>query len=144
MTTVNVLLAAKRGEVITISPDATVFEALEIMASKDIGALVVTEGDSVVGMFSERDYARKVFLLDRRSKETAIKEIMSKEVAKVRPDETIDRCMAIFTAGRFRHLPVVGKDGSLVGIISIGDAVKAVIEDQAFHIDQMKSYINGT
>lgn len=143
MTTLKALLAKKPVEVSTVSPDATVFEALELMAEKDIGAVVVTEGDKVVGMFSERDYARRCFLLDRRSKETRVADLMVTEVATVKPEETIQRCMEIFTAGRFRHLPVV-ENGSLVGLISIGDAVKEVITDQAFHIDQLKNYITST
>ena len=143
MTTLKALLAKKPVEVSTVSPDATVFEALELMAEKDIGAVVVTEGDKVVGMFSERDYARRCFLLDRRSKETRVADLMVTEVATVKPEETIQRCMEIFTAGRFRHLPVL-ENGSLVGLISIGDAVKEVITDQAFHIDQLKNYITST
>ena len=143
MTTLKALLAKKPVEVSTVSPDATVFEALELMAEKDIGAVVVTEADKVVGMFSERDYARRCFLLDRRSKETRVADLMVTEVATVKPEETIQRCMEIFTAGRFRHLPVV-ENGSLVGLISIGDAVKEVITDQAFHIDQLKNYITST
>jgi CBS domain-containing protein len=140
MLTVKELLSGKRDGVSTVSPDATVFEALEIMAEKDIGALVVTKDDKVVGMFSERDYARKVYLRDRRSKECLVREIMSTEVTTVGPDETVQRCMEIFTEGRFRHLPVV-KGGAMVGVISIGDAVKAVISDQAFHIAQLENYI---
>ncbi len=140
MTTVKQLLKKKGSGVSIVSPDATVFVALKLMAEGNIGALVVTKDDRIVGMFSERDYARNVILKERSSKETLVSEIMSVEVTTISPDETIKGCMEIFTEGHFRHLPVLEGE-AMVGVISIGDAVKALISDQVFHIDQLESYI---
>ena len=140
MTTIKQLLKKKGAGVSIVSPDATVFVALELMAERNIGALVVMKDDRIVGMFSERDYARNVILKERSSKETLVREIMSVEVTTISPDETIKECMEIFTEGHFRHLPVLEGE-AMVGVISIGDAVKALISDQVFHIDQLESYI---
>lgn len=144
MKTVSDLLKNKPPEVWTINPDATAFAALQLMAEKEIGALVVVDKKGKpVGMFSERDYARKVILKGRSSKTTLVKDLMSRPVLFVRPNRTIEECMALMTEKRVRHLPVMEK-GKLVGIISIGDVVKAIIADQQFTIRQLENYIAGT
>jgi CBS domain-containing protein len=140
MTTVGQLLRVKGSEVVTIAPDATVLEGLELMARHDIGALVVVDGKKVAGIMSERDYARKVILHHKSSRDIPVGDIMTEEVFSVSPDETIDECMAIMTDKRVRHLPVLdGRD--LVGVLSIGDLVKATIADQEFTIRQLEGYI---
>ncbi|MGQ9662931.1 MAG: CBS domain-containing protein [Kiritimatiellia bacterium] len=144
MKTVSDLLKNKPPEVWTISPDATAFAALQLMAEKEIGAIVVVDKKGEpVGMFSERDYARKVILKGRSSKTTLVKDLMSRPVLFVRPDHTIEECMALMTEKRVRHLPVIEKS-KLVGIVSIGDVVKAIIADQQFTIRQLENYITGT
>jgi CBS domain-containing protein len=140
--TVATILEGKGGEVLRIGPDATVFEALEIMAEKGVGALVVTDGDHLAGILSERDYARKVILLDRGSRETKVGEIMTREVITVEPARTVTECMELMTERRFRHLPVVS-DGELIGVISIGDVVKAVISEQRQLIKELEQYITS-
>lgn len=140
--TVATILEGKGGEVLRIGPDATVFEALEIMAEKGVGALVVTDGDHLAGILSERDYARKVILLDRGSRETKVGEIMTSEVITVEPARTVTECMELMTERRFRHLPVVS-DGELIGVISIGDVVKAVISEQRQLIKELEQYITS-
>jgi CBS domain-containing protein len=143
MKTVTHILEAKGSEVHTIGPDDSVLDALERMAEQEVGALVVTEGEGrIVGLLSERDYARKVVLLGRVSKETPTRDIMTTEVVCVSPQQSVDTCMGLMTQKRFRHLPVV-VDDRLVGIISIGDVVKAIIEDQQFAIDELQHYIMG-
>lgn len=142
MITARDILRAKGPQVWWISPDATVFSALELMAEKNIGALVVLDGESLAGIFSERDYARKVILKGKASKETSVREIMTSEVTTVRPSQSVDECMALMTDKRVRHLPVFEGD-KLVGIISIGDVVKAVISEREFTIKQLESYITG-
>jgi CBS domain-containing protein len=145
MRTVRQLLEAKaspdgRAEVIAIAPDAAVIEAIRLMAEKGIGALLVMDGPRLVGILSERDYARKVVLEGRSSKDTAVREIMSADVVAVRPDDSTDACMQLVTDRRIRHLPV--RDGDdVVGVVSIGDLVKAVIEDQQLELDQLQRYI---
>ena len=141
-TRIKDILRAKGGQVWAVSPDDTVFRALEVMAEHNIGSVLVMEGDDLRGILSERDYARKVILLGRASRHTPVREIMTTEVETVTPDETIEACMAVMTEKRIRHLPVV-EGGRVVGVISIGDVVKAVIEDQAFLLDQMEAYITG-
>ena len=142
MRLVKDLLDDKGHDTWTIGPDDTVLEALKLMADKGIGALVVTEKDKVVGIFSERDYARKVILKGKMSRDTSVKEIMSRKVAYVTPDQTIDDCMSFMTTERIRHLPVL--DGEeLVGVISIGDVVKAVISAQGLEIKQLETYVTG-
>lgn len=144
MTTVNDLLRMKGHQVWTISPDASVYDALVLMADKNVGALVVTDpGGHVAGIFSERDYARKVILLGRTSHETAVREIMTSPVVTVTPDESVTRCMTLMTQGHFRHLPVVGGDGELGGLISIGDAVKSIMSEQQMLIQHLESYITS-
>jgi CBS domain-containing protein len=126
----------------TIGPDEMVFEALRRMAEKSIGALVVVEGDSVVGIVTERDYARKVILMSRTSRETPVRDIMTAAVMYVRSDQTSDECMALMTENRLRHLPVID-GGRMIGIVSIGDLVKDIISDQQFTIEQLRHYITG-
>ncbi|WP_026234516.1 CBS domain-containing protein [Calidithermus timidus] len=140
---VRQLILAKGNRVHTISPEATVFEALERMAMYDIGALVVVEGERVVGIFSERDYARKVVLVGRVSRETKVREIMTDEVITVSPDTTVGECMAIMTGKRVRHLPVMEGE-KLAGLISIGDVVKAIMSEQELMIAELESYITGS
>jgi len=140
--TIKQLLDRKGRGVYTIGPEESVYEAIRRMAEKGIGALVVTEGEEPVGILTERDYARKVILKGRSSKETAVREIMSSPVIFIRPEQTIEEAMAIMTEKKIRHLPVL-EDGKLAGIISIGDVVKAIIENQKFMIDQLTSYIHG-
>ena len=143
MTTVAEILKSKPdNSVYTIAPDATVFEAVSLMAQKNIGALLVVERDRVVGIVSERDYARKVALMARSSRETALRDIMSSPVMFVPPSQTSDECMALMTENRLRHLPVM-EDGKLLGLISIGDLVKNIISEQQFIIEQLEHYISG-
>lgn len=142
MATVKGLLEEKGREVWSITPDASVFEAIKRMAERGIGALVVMEEDHLVGIVSERDYARKVILQGRSSKDTPVRAIMSADVVTVSPDQTVDRCLAVMTERRFRHLPVVD-DGRVVGIISIGDLVKSSLADKERLIEQLERYITG-
>jgi CBS domain-containing protein len=142
MKTARKLLEQKMAGVISVAPDATVYAALELMAEHDIGALVVLDGARLVGIFSERDYARKVILLGKSSHETRVAEIMTPKVIQVTPAEGVNACMALMTERRIRHLPVVEKD-HVVGILSIGDLVKEIISDQSFHIRQLEGYISG-
>ncbi|CAN5664837.1 CBS domain-containing protein [soil metagenome] len=141
--TVQRVLAEKGSHVATIEPEASVFEALERMAEHDIGALVVTVDARLVGIVSERDYARKVILAGRASRDTSVRDVMSGEVVTVSTRDTVGSCMQLMTARRIRHLPVV-EEGALLGIVSIGDLVKAIIADQAFEIEQLQGYIAGT
>ncbi|QQC67529.1 CBS domain-containing protein [Paraburkholderia ginsengisoli] len=144
MTSVAQLLKTKPNNtgVFTIGVDDSVYEAIRLMAEKGIGALVVTDGDSIAGIITERDYARKVVLMDRSSKATPVRDIMSKAVRFVRPDQTTDDCMALMTERRMRHLPVIEND-RLVGMVSIGDLVKNIIAEQQFTIQQLEFYIHG-
>jgi len=142
MMTVTQLLRTKGQQVLSVAPDIPVFEALEVMADKNVGALLVVEGERLVGVFSERDYARKVILKGKSSKDTPVREIMSSHVLYVRPEQTIEDCMALMTDKRVRHLPVM-EEGRVVGVISIGDVVKAIIAEQEFIIEQLQNYITG-
>ena len=142
MNFVKELLKNKGTEVWSLTPDTRVFDALEIMADKNIGAMPVLESEKIVGMFSERDYARKVILHGKASKNTLIKEIMSTKVLYVGLEQSIEECMALMTDKRIRHLPVL-EDGKLLGIISIGDIVKAIISDQQITIHWLEKYISG-
>ena len=143
MSRVAAILQAKGDQAVeTIAPTATVYEALQRMAEKNIGALVVVEGERVVGILSERDYARKVILLDRSSKATPLRDIMSRRVLVVNPGQSSQECMALMTKNRLRHLPVMEGD-RLVGLISIGDVVKDVLSEQQFIIEQLEHYIAG-
>jgi len=140
---VGEILSAKGTDVWSVTPQHTVFAALVLMAEKEVGALLVLDGESLVGIFSERDYARKVILEDKSSKDTSVSEVMSAPVFTVGPDQSIEDCMSLMTEKRARHLPVL-KDGTLIGLISIGDVVKAVISEREAVIGQLESYITGT
>jgi CBS domain-containing protein len=142
MLRVSYLLAFKPKSVWTVGPETPVLEAIQVMADKHIGALPVVRDEELVGIVSERDYARKVILLGRSSSDTPVWQIMTSDVVTVGPDDLVHRCMEIMTQRRIRHLPVVEK-GKLVGIISIGDLVKAVIEEQQQTITQLERYIAG-
>jgi len=142
MVTVRQYLRIKGAQVWTTRPDDTVYEALQLMAEKDIGALLVVKGEQLVGIFSERDYARKIALHGLSSKDTLVGEIMTSRVVYVLPENTIEECMALMTENRFRHLPVI-EEGRLVGLISIGDVVKSIISEQKFVIRQLEQYIMG-
>jgi CBS domain-containing protein len=142
MKTVRDILKIKGGDVWSVAAGATVFEALRLMAEKEVGALVVMDARRMAGIISERDYARKIVLLGRTSPNTRVEEIMSSQVVCTHPDQFIEECMAIMTDKRIRHLPVM-EEGKLVGIISIGDLVKTIISEQKFTIEQLERYING-
>ena len=140
MRTVRHLLEAKAPEIFAVRPDAPVLDAVRMMAEKHIGALLVMDGTRLAGILSERDYARKVVLQGRSSRDTPVRDIMTSDVVTVRPNDTSDRCMQVVTERRVRHLPVM--DGErVVGVVSIGDLVKAVIEDQQLELDQLQRYI---
>lgn len=141
-TTVKEILKEKGDEVWSTSPDTTVFDALKFMSDKSIGALVIIDDQEVVGVFSERDYARKVILDEKSSKDLPVKEIMTRRVVFVKPENTTEECMALMTDKHIRHLPVVVED-KLVGIISIGDVVKAIMSQQEIVIEQLENYITG-
>ena len=136
------LLRVKGHQYWSVTPDTAVFDALKLMVEKNIGALLVLEGDVLVGLLSERDYARKVILKGKSSKDTPVKEIMSEKVMYVEPEQTVEECMALMTDKRVRYLPVIEGD-KLIGIISIGDVVKAIISEQEFIIEQLEHYISG-
>jgi CBS domain-containing protein len=143
MTTAAQIINSKPDKTIyTTTPAASVFDAVKLMAEKSIGALVVMEGETVVGLITERDYARKIVLMARSSKETPVRDIMTSPVMYVRPDQTSEECMVLMTENRVRHLPVMDKD-KLSGLISIGDLVKDVISEQKFIIQQLEHYIAG-
>ena len=139
---VAALLQRKGSEVFSVPPSASVFEAIEVMAEREVGALLVMEGQRLVGVLSERDYARKVILKGRASRDTPVREIMTAEVVTVSPQQTVDECMALMTAERVRHLPVVD-GGRVVGVVSIGDLVKWIIEGQEKTIQDLENYISG-
>ena len=136
MKTVGELLQAKGHALWSITPDATVYEALELMAEKDVGALMVIDAGKLVGIMSERDYARKVILKGRFSKETPVREIMTEKVVYVVPNDTIEQCMALMAEMRLRHLPVFEGD-QLIGVISIGDVGRAIIAEQKLEIEEL-------
>ena len=140
MRTVRQLLEAKAPEVFAIGPDAPVIDAIRLMAEKRIGALLVMQAGKLAGIVSERDYARKIVLQGRSSRDTPVRDIMTADVVSIGLDDTTDRCMQLVTDRRIRHLPVLD-GGSVLGVVSIGDLVKAVIEDQQVEIDQLQRYI---
>ena len=142
MKSVREILEAKGRQVWSIGPESTVYEALRLMDKADVGALVVIEKEQVVGIISERDYARKVVLKGKSSKDTPVREVMTPKVVYVRPDETSEDCMALMSDKHVRHLPVIENE-ELVGVISIGDVVKATIADKEFIIEQLTNYISG-
>jgi CBS domain-containing protein len=143
MATVGQLLSAKGHDIWSISPGASVYKAIELMADKQVGALLVVDERQVVGIVSERDYARKVILQGRSSQATLVREIMTDKVFFVRPEQTIEDCMAMMTARRIRHLPVMQAD-QLMGVISIGDVVKALLAERDIRIEQLEQYITGS
>ena len=140
MVKVSQLLALKDSGVITTYPESSVLKALQMMADHNVGALPVVQAEHLVGIFSERDYARKVVLLGKNSTQTTVSEIMSEKVFTVGPDSTVEDCMQMMSDKRIRHLPVL-EGSKLVGILSIGDLVKTIIQEQSFHIEQLESYI---
>jgi len=142
MNTINQLLSAKGNEIWSIHPDATVYDAIHLMAEKKIGALLVMEANKLVGVISERDYARQVILKGRASDSTAVSEIMTSRVIYAPPEQTIEQSLALMTEKRVRHLPIVDQD-RVVGVISMGDLVKAIIAEQRLTIEQLERYIAG-
>jgi len=142
MKKINDLLAAKQDEIWSIAPEQFVFDALKLMAEKEIGALLVISEGETCGIISERDYARKVLLKGRSSRDTPVRDIMTTDVVFTHPDDTVESCMKLMTARRIRHLPVLDKD-QLVGVISIGDLVKAIISEQKETIELLETYIRS-
>jgi len=142
MRTIEQLLQVKGGDYWSIAPQATTYSALQIMAEKNVGALLVIEKEKLVGIFSERDYARKVILKDKSSKNTSVGELMTREVFYIDADSTLEEIMALMTAKRIRHLPVL-KNNQLIGIVTLGDVVKQIISDQQFAIRELEKYITG-
>jgi CBS domain-containing protein len=142
MRTVEQLLQVKGNDIWSIVPQATAYNALQIMAEKNVGALLVMEKEKLVGIFSERDYARKVILKDKSSKNTSVGELMTRDVIYIDAYSTIEESMALMTAKRIRHLPVL-KDSQLIGIVTLGDVVKQIISDQKFAIRELEKYITG-
>ena len=141
---VSMILKEKGGQVWSIVPNATVYDALELMATKEIGALLVMEGGQPVGVISERDYARKIILRGRSSKDTEVREIMISPLITISPDCSVNEAMRIMTENRIRHLPVIGAEGGVRGMVSIGDLVKWIITSQEETIEHLHSYITGT
>lgn len=142
MATVRNILEEKSGSIFSVPPDTSVYHALELMVEKNVSSLLITEDEKLTGIFTERDYARKVVLKGKSSKETPVADIMTANVITVNQDNTIDECMLLMTGKFIRHLPVV-EDGKLLGIVSIGDLVKMIIHEQKFIIENMKQYIGG-
>ncbi len=142
MKRVRDILEVKGREIWSIEPGTSVYDAMKLMAEKGIGSLLVMEGGKLVGLISERDYARKVILKGRSSRTTQVREIMTADVLYAQPEQNIEECMALMTEKRVRHLPVVD-EGQLIGVISIGDLVKSIITEQRFVIEQLERYIKG-
>ncbi|TAN53162.1 MAG: CBS domain-containing protein [Betaproteobacteria bacterium] len=143
MKSVAQILKSKSAQaVLTIAPSDSVYDAVKMMADKGVGALLAIEGGTIVGIVTERDYARKIVLMGRSSRETPVRDIMTAPVMYVRPDQSNEECMALMTDNRLRHLPVMD-DGRLIGLVSIGDLVKDIISEQKFIIDQLEHYIRG-
>jgi CBS domain-containing protein len=140
--TVDHILHQKGGQVWTVSPDMTVLDAVRVLAEKNVGALIVAEGDTLIGMFSERDYTRKIILKGRSSKDTKVGEIVSAPVQTVTPEDTVEDCMRLMTEHRIRHLPIL-RGGKIAGIVSIGDLVNWIISTQKVALEQMESYLSG-
>ncbi len=143
MKTLKQMLAEKQRPLAVVAPGDTVFHALNVMAKHDVGALLVLDGEQLVGIFSERDYARKIILQGKSSRETLVRDIMSERVAYVTPGTTLDECMALMTEKHFRHLPVLDEAGNVLSMISIGDLVKETISSQQFLISELERYISG-
>jgi CBS domain-containing protein len=142
MKTVQQLLESKRHRVVSVTSSGTVFDALKVMAEMEIGAVVVIDNEHLVGIFSERDYARKVVLQGKSSKDTPVREIMTEKVVCVRPDQTVEDCMGLMTDKRIRHLPVL-EHKKVIGVVSIGDVVKEMLSEKEFVIRQLESYIHN-
>jgi CBS domain-containing protein len=142
MVTIKELLKKKSGDIWSISPQTSVYQALELMAQKEVGALLVIENDKLVGIFSERDYARKIILKGKASKETAVSELMTTSVYYVTPDNTLEEAMALMTSKHIRHLPIMNQ-GKLSGIVTLGDVVKKIISEQKLTIDELENYVTG-
>jgi CBS domain-containing protein len=142
MQTVRDILKKKGAETHAVRPEASVYEALQLMAQKNIGAVLVLDAGRPVGILSERDYARQVILKGKTSRDTPVREIMTSRVVFVRPEQSVEECMALMTDKRIRHLPVLD-EGALIGIVSVGDVVKAVISDKQFRIEQLENYISS-
>ena len=142
MKTVNEILAKKGNDIWSVAPTDTVFDSLKLMADKQIGALLVMDGEKLAGIVTERDYARKVILEGKSSKDTTVSDVMTRKVLCVTPERTVDECMALMTDKRARHLPVLDHK-QVVGVVSIGDLVKALISEQQVLIDQLQHYISG-
>lgn len=143
MRTLKQLIESKNKRLAFVTPDQSVLRALEIMAEVDVGALLVLEGKQLKGVFSERDYARKVILQGKASRNTAVSEVMSDKVISVTTEQSIEDCMAIMTDKHIRHLPVLDRDGGVLGIVSIGDIIKEILNEQQFVITQLENYITG-
>ena len=141
MASVRQVLQSKGHDIWSIGPELSVYDAIAMMAQQEVGALVVLDGETLVGVVSERDYARKVVLQGRSSRDTKIKDIMTTRVAFARPDQSVEECMAMMTDKRIRHLPIMDGD-KLLGVISIGDLVKSIIEEQQHVIEQLEQYIS--
>ena len=142
MTMIKQILKVKGHDYFSVGPDETMYAAIEKMAEKNVGSVLVMDRTTLVGIVTERDYARNVVLKGRSSPQTLVRDIMSTQVACVEPDDTVEDCMALMTEKRVRHLPVL-EDEAVVGIISIGDLVKSIIDDQRFTINQLETYISG-
>lgn len=142
MSTVKQILGDKGRDLVFTGPTSTVYDAIELMAKKNIGALPIVENDRLVGIFTERDYARKVILKGKASPTTTIREVMSENPICVIPEQTVEECMALMTDKAIRHLPVL-ENNRMIGIVSIGDLVKSIIQEQQFIIDQLEHYIQG-
>jgi CBS domain-containing protein len=142
MAKVKDILKEKDGTILSVAPDNVVLDALRLMSEKNVGALVVLENERLVGIFSERDYARKIILKGRTSLDTQVSEIMTRDVFTVSPEETIERCMQLMTDKRIRHLPVE-QSNKVIGVVSIGDVVKFIIEEQGTVIEHMRQYMSG-
>ncbi len=143
MATIRQLLHHKGTKICSIHPEATVFEAVAKMAENDIGSLIVIEGEALIGIITERHYARNVVLKGKTSPATTVREIMESHVTTIRPEQSVEDCMALMTDRRVRHLPVI-EDKKIIGIVSIGDLVKSIIDGQKFRIDQLEQYISGS
>ena len=143
MLTIKHVMKSKENHIWSIRPKATAYEALSLLAEKDIGALLVIDGEKLVGIFSERDYACKVILKGKASKETFIEELMTRDIYSITPDNSVEECMALMTVARCRHLPVMEND-KLIGLVTIGDLVNAIITDKEITIEDLKKYITGS